>query len=264
SNLGLFFYLRFLQPNAVALPATGNCPTRASLTQQELDTVLSNLHSPEQRLWQSLTWEQGAILLACPELVNLLYHWQTQAKQRASLSIRIRELITLLTHKAVNAARWLQGEMDELAQNLELFFTPASSGLLSINQFEVAIAQLKHQGIDIPNQVRPTYQNINLDGIPLRLCALVWSVASEISPPQWSLLLILGTQTGDSLPDDLKLQVSNLTGILQEPISDLDDQFLFAHVEGDWSEKFVVTIVPLDCPPLMLSPYTFEPEQAPN
>jgi hypothetical protein len=261
----LLFYLRFLEPNTVNLPVvTASCPTRPSLSQEELEALLPNLQSPQQRLWQSLAWEQGAIILTCPELVDLLYQWQTQAKERASLSIRLREVFTLLTQKAVNAARWLQGEMDELAQNLDLFFTPATSGLLSINQFEVAIAQLKHQGIDIPNQVRPTYQNINLDGIPLRLCALVWSVASGISSPQWSLLLILGTQTGTSLPDDLKLQVSNLRGVLREPISDLDDQFLFAHVEGDWGEKFVVTIVPLERPPLMLPPYTFEPDQAPN
>lgn len=259
----LLFYLRFLKPSAIALPvATAHPPT---LTQAEIETFLSNLQSPNQKLWQSLTWEQGAIILTCPELLDLLYQWQRQPKETASLSIRIKELFTRLTQKAVNTARWLQGEMDQLAQSLGVFFpstlTPAASGFRSIDKFEAAIAQLKHEGMEIPRQVGRTYQDINLDGLLLRLCVLSWSVASPIPSPKWSLLLILGMQSGGSLPDNLKLQVSNLTTILQEAVSELDDQFLFARVEGDWGEQFVVTILPIDRPPLRLHPYTFEPEQ---
>jgi hypothetical protein len=213
-------------------------------------------------LWQSLTWEQGAIILSYPELLDLLYQWQTQTQETISLSIRIKEVLTLLTTKAVNAARWLQGEMDEVAASLGLFFTVPVPVFRTIPQFEAAIAQLKQQGMDIPLQAGRTYQDINLDGSMLRLCTLTWSSASGLSSPKWSLLLILGTQMGEPLPDELKLQVSNLSGILREAISELDDQFLFAYVEGNWSEKFVVTIVPSDRSPLTLPPYTFESESA--
>ncbi|GAB4205174.1 MAG: hypothetical protein Fur006_61000 [Coleofasciculaceae cyanobacterium] len=259
----LLFYLRFLEPDAIALPvAMAHRPTRQFLTQAELETQLYHLQSPDRKLWQSLTWEQGAIVLTCPELLDLLYQWQMQPKETISLSIRIRELFTLLMTQAVNAACWLQGEMDEVAQSLGLFFPQTSSVFRSIAKFEAAIAELKQQGMEIPMQAGRTYQDINLDGIPLRLCALTWSVTSQLSSRKWSLLLILGTQTGNPLPDDLKLQVSNLVSILREAVSELDDRFLFAHVEGDWSETFVVTIVPSDRSPMMLAPYTFEPEQA--
>jgi hypothetical protein len=259
----LLFYLRFLEPKSIALPvAAVHSSTQSYLTQAELETLLSKLQSPHHRLWQSLTWEQGAIILSYPELLDLLYQWQTQTLETISLSIRIKEVLTLLTTKAVNAARWLQGEMDEVATSLGLFFTAPVPVFRTIPQFEAAIAQLKQQGMDIPLQAGRTYQDINLDGSMLRLCTLTWSSASGSSSPKWSLLLILGTQMGEPLPDELKLQVSNLSGILREAISELDDQFLFAYVEGNWSEKFVVTIVPSDRSPLTLPPYTFESESA--
>jgi hypothetical protein len=259
----LLFYLRFLEPDAIALPvAAAHRPTRQFLTQAELETLLYHLQSPDRKLWQSLTWEQGAIVLTCPELLDLLYQWQMQPKVTTSLSIRIRELFTLVMTKAVNVAGWLQGEMDEVAQCLGLFFPQTSSVFRSLNKFEAAIAQLKQQGMEIPIQSGRTYQDVNLDGIPLRLCVLTWLVTSQLSSRKWSLLLILGTQTGSPLPDELKLQVSNLTSILREAVSELDDQFLFVHVEGDWGEKFVVTIVPSDRSLITLGPYTFEPEQA--
>lgn len=266
----LLFYLRFLEPDAIALPlATAHRPTRQFLAQAELETLLYDLQSPDHKLWQSLTWEQGAIILTCPELLDLLYQWQMQPQATTSLSIRIRELFTLLMAKAVNTARWLQGEMDELAESLGLFFpptlTPATTGLRSLDKFEAAIAELsaelKYQGTEIPPQVARTYQDIDLDRISLRLCTLTWSVTSQIpSQPKWSLLLILGTQSGNSLPNDLKLQVSNLSGIIEETESQLDTWFLFAHVEGNWGEPFVVTIVPITHPPLTLPPYTFDLE----
>ena len=259
----LLFYLRFLEPKSIALPVVAvHDSIQSYLTQAEVETLLSNLQSPHHRLWQSLTWEQGAIILSCPELLDLLYQWQTRTRETASLSIRIKEVVTLLTTKAVNAARWLEGEIDEVATSLGLFFTAPAPVFLTLPQFEAAIAQLKQQGIDIPLQSGRTYQDINLDGSMLRLCALTWSNPSGLSAPRWSLLLILGTQMGEPLPDELKLQVSNLSGILREAMSDLDDQFLFAHIEGDWGEKFVVTIVTQDCSALTLPPYTFESESA--
>ncbi|HEY9603515.1 MAG TPA: DUF1822 family protein [Allocoleopsis sp.] len=259
----LLFSLRFLEPTSIALPVVAmHASTQLFLTQAELETLLSNLQSPHRHLWQSLTWEQGAIILTCPELLDLLYQWQTQTLRTVSLSIRIKEVLTLLAAKAINAARWLQGEMDEVATSLGLFFTAPTPVFRTSPQFEAAIAQLKQQGMDIPLQAGRTYQDINLDGSMLRLCALTWSDTSGLPSPKWSLLLILGTQMGEPLPDELKLQVSKLSGILREAMSELDDQFLFAHVEGDWGEKFVVTIMPKDGSPLTLPAYTFESESA--
>lgn len=262
----LLFYLRFLEPDAIALPlATTHRPTQKFLAQTELEVLLHHLQSPDYKLWQSLTWEQGAIILTCSELLDLLYQWQMQPKATTSLSIRIRELFTLLMTKAVNAARWLDGEMDELAQRLGLFFPQTASVFRSLDKFEAAIAELRtelnYQGTEIPPQVARTYQDIDLKRISLRLCTLTWSVTAQIPTQQkWSLLFILGTQSGNPLPNGLKLQVSNLSGILEETESKLDTWFLYAHVEGNWGETFVVTLLPLNHPPLTLPPYTFDLE----
>ncbi len=271
----LLHYSRFLVPTAIPLPvASANHRAKPSLTRAQVETLLSSLQSPDQPLWQSLTWEEGAIILQNPELLDILYQWQTQTERPISLSIRLREVLAILTQPAINAARWLQGELDEVAQSWELFVPEIPSLALyrsidSIDQFEAAIAQLRAE-LDIPLAVHPTYQDIQLNEIPIRLCALSWVVESQrpVSPvtsdnsQKWSFMLILGTQSGMVLPCGIKLQVSNLRGILEESLLEMADPFLYVPpVEGDWGETLVVTIVSPEGITLTLPPYTFQPLQ---
>lgn len=261
----LLHYARLLEPTVIPLPVTAtNRLATPSLTSAELEALSSKLQSPEPRLWQCLTWEQGAVILKNPELLDLLYRWQAGLERTVPFSIRLREVFALLTQKAIDAAQWFQGELDEFAQSLELFssqnLTLAPELCRSIDQFEMTIAQLRDAGMKIPPDVNPIYQNIDLNGMPLQLCAVSWPISPR-DCQKWSLLTMLGMQSGGSLPDEMKLRVSNLTGILREPVSELDDPFLVARVEGDWDEKFVVTIVPAQGSPLTLQPYTFSPEQ---
>ena len=260
----LLIYSRFVKSTAISLPLVPaiNQDT-ASLTQAELEELLSKLQSPREKLWQYLTWEQGSMLLRSPELINLLYQWQTQTKKVIPLAIRIKEVFALLTQKAVNTAQWLQSEMDEMAQELELFFrpnfNPAMSRCRSIDKFEQAIGRLRNGGMGIPDDIIPTYQDFELSSMSLRLCAVNWSALNTSKQNhKWSLLLILGNQFGNTLPAGIKLQVSNVKGILEEPVLDISEQFIYAIVEGDWGDKFVLTIVPPNGTPLTLNPYTFE------
>ncbi|NEQ05788.1 MAG: DUF1822 family protein [Moorea sp. SIO4E2] len=263
----LLFYLRFLDSAAIDLPVTSpNSLPRLSLNQPDLETLetlLDRLQYPEQTLWQTLTWEQGLTILQSPELLDLLYQWQLTSHRTKSLSIRITEVFTILTQKAINTQEWLEGKLDELAQGLGLFIpetiTANSSVFRSIDKFDNVINELRYQGMDIPPEPGRSYQDIDLGEIALRLCAVTWPIDSPIPPPKWSLLLILGTQLGTPLPDGFKLQVSNLRSIIHEPVSALDDPFLFARVEGRSDEKFVVTIIPPDSSAQTLSPYAFDP-----
>jgi len=266
----LLYYLRFLEPSAISVAVTGiKHPEVPYLQPAQLEALLSSLKSPNQKLWESLTWEQGVIVFQNPKLLDLLYQFPRSPELQTSLSIRITQLFTLLAQQTVNLARWLQGEVDELAQSLGLFmpqtFTLATSEFRSIDKLENAIAFLRNGGMPIPLEPSCTYQDLDLEGMLLRLYTVTWTqkkvteerlLDTAISSPKWSLLLILGTQIGNPLSDEVKLQVSNLTGVLSEAISD-EHQFIYAHVEGDWGEKYVVTIVPKDRQPLTLPAYTF-------
>ena len=152
----------------------------ASLTQADLEELLSNLKSPSEKIWQHLTWEQGSTLLRSSQLINLLYQWQTQTTETAQITIRIKEVFALLTQKAVNTAQWLQGEMDDIAQELEFFFRPSLNAEMPLcrsidNKFEQAIECLRDGDMGIPNDITPTYQDFGLSCISLRLCCVILS-----------------------------------------------------------------------------------------
>lgn len=241
--------LKYLNPEMLPLGASTPENTTLSLTSGEIDTLLSSLPATQGKLWQYFNWEQGAKLLASPTFSDAFTQWTTQA----ITSIRFREILALLTQPTINTATWLQRGLDELSLSLGLF-KPAFSWR-SIPQFEGAIAYLRDTGLDIPTQIFPVYQDFILDGRSLCLCILSWPTDNR-----WSSLVILGTQLGEALPVGIKLQVSKLTGIVEDPELEQEELFLYALVEGNWGEKFIVTIVPVTGNSLTLTPYTFELE----
>ena len=257
----LLLHLQTLNPTAIALP-TVTPAAASSLTQTELNDLLTRLQSPDQNLWRSLTWEQGSLLLQSPELLELLYQWRRSPESSSSLRIRITEVFTLLTQQAINATQWLRDELDEVAQALGLFspqmLTSAAFEFRSVDKFKAAIEDLRYQGMDIPPQLKPMYQDIEWEGELFRLCAATWRLVTSSTAPQWALLLILGTQMGSPLPDGLKLCIGDLTHTLCEEESELDTEVLYARVEARQGEKIVATIVSPEGQALTLSPYIFE------
>ncbi|MBP0016652.1 MAG: DUF1822 family protein [Cyanobacteria bacterium SBLK] len=249
----LLSYCRYLDPKAIALPVSQDESLRNNLGISK--TLLAELKAGDRKLWDYLTWEQGKILLTCPEFLQLLYQEQLKenspaaiARSRKNSAIRLQELWTLLTQPAIDTARWLDAKIDRPTQSLFDGFVPAYSLCRSgsIDKFEKAISLLKVRGFDIPSSACPLYQDIDFEDIPLRLCAMVWPLR-ELTPktklPQWALLLILGMQTGTYLPQELTLQVSNLTRVLHSPRTDFDEPFLYARVQGHPDQRFVATII---------------------
>jgi len=262
----LLLYLRCLKPEAIPLPAIPK--ERADnlfQMQGELTALLPKLQVPGRELWQVLTSEQGTAVLTSPELLNWIYNLQSQPVETGNITFKpkyLTDLIKLLTQPAVNVGRWLWDELDELAKQsswaLLPRFMPVTAMRSPAEELEVIALQLQQQGLEIPLQARAAFKDLVLAGITLRLYAVTWYLSSDSS--RWTLLLIFGAPLLGTLPDNLKLRVSDQTGILVEQgvNSKQGDSYLFTRVVGDLNEKFIVSVSLMDGVELTLPPFAFE------
>ncbi len=259
----LLLYLRCLEPEAIPLPTVPEGRAEnLSRMQGELTALLPQLQVPEQELWQVLTWEQGTAVLTSPELLNWIY--DSQMQNSPVPTPHLSDLMKLLTQPAVNVGRWLWDELDELAQEFSWALLPKFSPITAMRspreEFEAITSQLQQQGLEIPLQARAAFKDLLLAGISLRLYAVTWHLLSGSDSPQWTLLLILGAPLPEILPDNLKLRVSDQTGILVEQgvNPERGDSYLFTRVLGNWDENFLVSISLMDGVELTLPPFAFE------
>ncbi len=254
----LLLYLRCLEPTAIAIPSVPNRPALLSRLQADLTERLQQLG--ELPLWQVLSWEQGAAVLASPELLDWLYR-----RSRGENLINPSELLQLLTQQAVNAGLWLRDELDELARGLSWVllptFAPAPALRSPAEQLEAILTQLERGGMEISSTARAAYQDLNLAEISLRLYAVTWALLSPQSVPEWTLLLVLSALPTSTLPSGIQLRVSDLTGVLVEVFLDeqSEDSNLYARIVGTWDEKFLVTLSLSDGSSLTLPPFAFSP-----
>ncbi|MBD2199859.1 MULTISPECIES: DUF1822 family protein [Calothrix] len=281
----LLLYLRCLESSAISLPAI---PTNRSAIlaniQNQLVELLPQLQSPKRELSEVLTWEQAAAVLTSPELINWVYTLQTQAATKnlemgstnpesTATFKSLQDVIKLITQPALNAGRWLWDELDDLAASLSWVLLPSFADASQMRpirspeeEFEVIATQLRQRGLEIPVQARGAYQDLLLAGIPLRLYAVTWHLLSESEKPEWSLLLILGAPALSSLPSEIKLRVSDQTGILDEPglNAESEDSYIFTRVVGNWDEKFLVSVSLMDGVEVTLPPFAFNLERLRN
>ena len=265
----LLLYLRCLEPEALPLPTVP--PERAynlSRMQNELTALLPQLQVPERELWQVLNWEQGTAVLTSPELLNWVYnlHDLPVETRIASLQNHLLDLIKLLTQPAINVGRWLWDELDNLALEFSwvlLPIAPATAMRSPGEEFTAIKSQLQQQGLEIPLQARAAFKDLLLAGFQLRLYAVTWHLVSESDPHLWTLLLVLGAPSGNNLPYNLKLRVSDQTGILVEQgiNQETGGSYLFTRVIGSWDEKFLVSVRLMDGIELTLPPFAFYPGQ---
>lgn len=253
----LIAYFSYLNAESIPLPTEVAAATTPLLPPADLDAVISSLLTHPQPLWQLLTWQQGAPLLRDATFLELLHQQQRSSQLSDSSAVRLVEMLTLLIQPVINAARWLQGELDACAQELGLSLAQElalAAPMLSVDRFERAIAELREQGMEIPDQPASVYQIIDLHGNLLRLCSVAWAQDAT----RCCLLFILGRQADEPLPDGLTLRISNDREVLHEPTTDFDDPFLFARVQGSRGDRFVVTIIPPNQSGLTLPAFGFE------
>ena len=173
----------------------------------------------------------------------------------------------------INIAQWLQDEIDDVTRRLgwgvPAPLAPAyAAGWRSTDPFNDAIATLLDRGMAIPPQARGSCQTFALQEIPLQLLVAAWQLPTQsaLAPKEdtpetggeWSLLVIIGTQSGNFLPSGLQLQVRDQTQVLSDQILDSNDLYLVAHVIGTPDDQFDVTIT-LDCQQQQLESFIFVP-----
>ncbi|MEM7714656.1 MAG: DUF1822 family protein [Cyanobacteria bacterium P01_A01_bin.68] len=244
----LLLYLNCLAPEAISLPAIPtNRVENLYLAKEQLIKILPQLQTNE--LSQVLTWEQASAVLTSRELIDWIYNLQNQEEILSTTSIEkhLSDIFKLITQPAINVGRWLWDELDTLAEqtwNLLPNIAPQPVMRTPVEEFTVISSQLQQRGLEIPVQARGAYQDLSLAGVPLRLYAVTWHLLSETEPNSWTLLLILGTPALESLPANLKLRVSDQTGILveQEVNPELGNSYLFTRVVGNFDEKFLVSV----------------------
>ena len=250
----LLLYLRCLEPEPIQLP-TSITATEEIFT--ELEPLLPQLRAAELPLDQVLTWSQAAPILGDPKLLAWLYRLQSDRLTVAESMAALRNtLSSALRQTAINVKSWLADELDELAQNLSWTLLPppvfAANGLRDLSvvnrtspteEFAAIVTQLRRSGEDIPPEARGACQDFTLGNHQLRLFALTWCI-EETDVPEWSLLLVLGAQSQNFLPQTLSLEIQEGETILDRKINDRDtsDSYLYTQVIGELDEQFTVKL----------------------
>ncbi|MBD2356488.1 DUF1822 family protein [Tolypothrix sp. FACHB-123] len=268
----LLLYLRALQPDGITLPPIpANRQQTLAALESELVSLLLQLQEPDTELWQILNWQQGSAVLTSDELLDWIYKLQTNnlnienPSSETSLSATsIRDLIKLITQPAINVGRWLWDELDEIGESLSWTLlprlTPTREMRSPAEELQAIAFQLQTQGVEIPLVARSGYQSFLLAGIPLRLYAVAWNSSTISEPNLWSLLLILGAPSPNTLPENFKFRVSDKTGILTEHSVNPQQRnsYLYTCLVGGWDEKFIVTASLGDDVEVTLQPFAFD------
>jgi len=217
---------------------------------------------------------------------NMLLQWRCASPSAIGLPSTTPEVssdriswLQLLTQPAINTAQWLQQEWQGLvedATNLTndltwMLLPPVSmaAGLRStglipnrsvLEELETILKAIERMGIQLPSNARTAYQDFSLGDFSLRLYAVVGSERSPDGEITWSLLAILGSANNISLPQDLILQISDITGVLVERQLEPQGAYLFAEVEGMPEERFLVAAMLADGTRRSLPPFAFQTE----
>lgn len=167
----------------------------------------------------------------------------------------------------INVGCWLRDRLDDVAQELSWVLLPPLAvtfrdTIIATEQFDSVTMALLKQGIAIPSHARGAYQNLVWEDVALRLYVVTWQEHQSTQAVQeWSLLLVLGAQSGDELPVGIRLIVEDNLQQLDEQIlrERQPDAFLFTRVIGAWNEQFKVTIAVDNDAIIRLPPFRFQP-----
>lgn len=203
-------------------------------------------------------------------LERLLWHLASlelsaMALPKASPMISPQWLIQPL----VNAAQWLQTQIDELTWTLfSLELTPAGmrSRASAFNADLTSVfTEIERSGLHIPSTAQSGYRSITLNHHTFRLYMTTWAV-EEASKPEWSLLIILESIQLSTLPTGTQLMVQEGDNVLIQEEAKLESTYLIAQIIGTWDEKFTLTLRSIDpethvlidslsLPPIVFQPY---------
>ena len=243
-------------------------------------------------LWDTLSWDEFAAILANPEWASWLYETLSNARQEFKNEVvwpttepalssadtpspsedtktLAQQTLAKFKHSTINVGVWLQDRLDEVADTLAWTLMPPMGAAMRSNSTASAdvraiIGELEREGLEVPPNARGAHRDLMWDETSLRLYVVIWPHLSAADVPEWTLMIVLGPQAGETLPSNTRLLVRDAGQLLveQTPSDDREDTYLYARVVGTWTEKFWVTI-DLDCndptSSIYLPPFRFNP-----
>jgi hypothetical protein len=246
--------------NEIKISEPSVTPSFPSLSPFRIESLIQTLSEPSPyspRLDQG--FEEWAALIEQPHLRQRLYR---QRLQNASAPPQNQVQTSI-----INTGLWLQGKVDQLAQELSWVLLPTlsleASPLRSPTQEITSIInQLQQSRLTIPDTSCGAYQDIQLADVALRLYAITWPFAAIDSTPQWYLLLLLSEQRGAGLPSGIKLSVSDeICVLVEQTLAEMGhQQYVVAGVSGTWNETFQASITLKNDASLTLPAFGFRPE----
>ena len=156
-----------------------------------------------------------------------------------------------ITELILNTGLWLQEKLDEVAQNLSWHLLPAyapmmrSSDLRSPREeLETIVSEVERLHVQVPPSAKAAYQDFQLGDRHLRLYATVWTDSKFSENPEWSLLLVIGSQAINEIPHGVRMRVRDQQQVLVDRRLEANskDLYLYACVTGNQNEAFTVSI----------------------
>ncbi|MBD6615421.1 DUF1822 family protein [Komarekiella sp. 'clone 1'] len=143
-------------------------------------------------------------------------------------------------------------KVEQAVQELTLILQPPlqlSSVMRSLSEKEkitTVVKELRGKGIEVPpdHMYAESKEDLLWENVSLRLHVIKWNLSNTILTPKWSLLLILGTLSEESLPPKVMMKIEDATQVLDEQIITEGTQvpYLYTQAIGTWQEQFRVTI----------------------
>lgn len=241
------------------LEELGQIQVHSAIQQSQLMQQLQLMQPDGETYWLNTEWFD-----ANPDRLLL---WLRCLDANAMPTVAHRSIASSITQGAINIGLWLSDRLDQAAQELSWVLLPAPtpswefrSMRSPIEEFNHVFTQLTQQNrINPLPQARGGYRDFQWEDAALRLFAITWKTTNS----DWTLLLILGAQTGSTLPIGTRLQVRDADQTLAEPVlRDRNQDYLFAQVIGAESECFWVSIEFANGTTLTLPPFTFTDETA--
>ncbi|ASC72699.1 hypothetical protein XM38_036570 [Halomicronema hongdechloris C2206] len=263
----LVFYAEQLDIATLSLPERDLATSSATMAVPELQQVLADV-SMTDPLWQQLTWEQAAAILTSPALRAEFHCWQ-QPAQSDRQSQGLQTAVAAARQSVIDVGQWLESGLDEVAQSLgfltgsQLQFASAMKSQPLSEVFEGAIATLREDGLLIPEVIRPLYRNVELEELDLCLCLLPYRspVALETASDaaiDWSLLVIVGSQSDRLLPAGLQLKISREMDLLEAVDLEFEEVLVYSSVDARVGEVLNVEIIAPGETAFALPPLTYD------
>ena len=151
---------------------------------------------------------------------------------------QVQQTLEHFKNRTINAGLWLHDRLDDIASELSWVLMPpmTASGMRSaVANVDAIIGELMRKGLTIPAHARGAYRDLVWEETSLRLYVVIWPHLSDTNVPEWSLLVVLGPQSGDLLPASTRLIIRDAAQLLvnQTPSGASDDSYLYARVVGD-------------------------------